>query len=255
MGMRGSGLAAAAGVALLAAACRSPRPRLLEVEPGGAGAVKVVVAPLNLALKLSPDLEDATEPVSWEIIRYFQSHAARVAVIWAPDAWSLWRDVAASVRKSDTRAGLEQIGGAFSRRLAEHADFDLLAMPALVYREARVTGRHALWDGVRRRIRFHFRSAVPRGTDPSPGGVVQFRLETSGLIVGLSLHVLVFTPEGRRVFEGFGGLDLVHDVVQEREGGPDPPFLRLQAKPLGNAEHVREGIAVALDPYVVPRPR
>ena len=55
-------------------------------------AERVVVAPLNLALRLPPELEDGVRPVRDEIIRYLQERDARVAVIWPSDAWELWRE-------------------------------------------------------------------------------------------------------------------------------------------------------------------
>jgi hypothetical protein len=194
------------------------------------------------------------------VIRYLQGHGARVAVIWAPDAWALWRDTAAAVQAAGRdRPEVAEVAAAFARALADHADYDLIVFPSLVYRDARVEGRVAYWDGVRRRIRFRARSGVALGrtppipdpmasTDPgAAGGVVP---GWRGRITGLSLHALVFTPDGRGVFQGFGGLDLVHDAVREREGSPEPPELHLHANLLENTDHVREGIAVALDPYL-----
>jgi hypothetical protein len=69
-----------------------------------------------------------------------------------------------------------------------------------------------------------------------------------GHITAVSIHALVLTPEGRAVFQGFGGLDLVHDPVKEREGSDEPPVLHLHSTPLQSGDHVREGIALALDP-------
>jgi hypothetical protein len=259
---RGAALALVAAIAVLCAGCSTARPRPLEFGRGAPGALRVVVAPLNLPVQLAADLEDAVDPVSAEVIRYFHLHGARVAVIWAPDAWTLWRDSAAAMQAARNRAPtLEEVAAAFSRALAEHADYDLLVLPSLVYRDAEVKGRYAVWDGVRRRIRFRSRAGVAIGraqpipdpidsTDRSTAGAVvtQWR----GRITGLSLHALVFTPEGRGVFQGFGGLDLVHDAVQTREGSPEQPVLQLHPNMLQNDVHVREGIALALDPYLAP---
>jgi hypothetical protein len=251
------GLAAAAAVLLLTGGCRSPQPRVVELDRGGTGTLRVVVAPLNLPFQLALDLEDAVDPVTQELIRYLQEHDARVSVIFSPDAWALWRDSTAAVQKKGPEPpDVATVASVFSRALAKEADFDLLVFPSLVYRDARVMGRHAHWDGVRRRIRFQIPSGVPIGRaqsipDPLASTDLGPAPEYRGQITGLSLHALVFTPEGRGVFQGFGGLDLVHDTVQKREGSGDDSFLRLHLKLLGNTEHVREGIALALDPYLV----
>lgn len=262
MALRRSGLAVATAILLLGAGCRSSQPRVDDVVHGGSGTVRVVVAPMNLPLQLAPDLEDAVDPVTQELIRYLQAHDGRVSVIFGPDAWNLWRDSAEALEKGRGEPPeLAAVASVFSRALAKESDFDLLVLPSLVFRDARVAGRFAQWDGVRRRIRFRIRSGVPverlqsipdpvDSTDLSGAGSVA--PDYRGQITGLSLHALVFTPEGRGVFQGFGGLDLVHDTVQKLEGGGDSSFLRLHSKLLENPEHVREGIALALDPYLIP---
>jgi hypothetical protein len=255
-----SGLAVLAALALWAAGCRSAPPRMVEFERGDPSAPRVVVAPMNLAVPLAADLEDAVEPVGDELIRYLQARGVRVAVVWDPDAAMLWRDAAESVQAaSDAPAEFARVAAVFSRALARHADYDLLVLPSLVFREARVKGRFAHWDGVRRRLRVRVRAGSPRGraqpipdpidsTDRASAGPVT--PDWRGHITGVSIHTLVLTPEGRAVFQGFGGLDLVHDPVKEREGSDEPPVLHLHSTVLKSGEHVREGIALALDPYL-----
>jgi hypothetical protein len=236
------------GLIVSSAGCGSVQSGLVRWEDGGssAGSVRVAVAPLNLAVPLPRDLEEAVEPVQVEIIRYFQSNGARVAVIWPADARWLWQSSMLAVNSSESDApGLETAARAFVRALDEHADFDLLVMPCLVYREARVIGRHAQWDGVRRRLHLHARTVT--GENPHTR-------DWKGRITGLSLHALVFTPEGRRVSQGWGGIDLVHDMVLVKGENSSRSFLRLQQQLLENPEHVREGVALALEPDVAARP-
>ena len=257
--LRRSGLAALAAIAFASAACRSPQPGMVEFARGDPDALRVVVAPMNLAVPLAADLEDAVEPVSEEVIRYLQAQGVRVAVIWSPDAATLWREAAEAVQaRRDAPPEFAQVASVFAQALADHADYDVLLLPSLVFRDARVQGRFAHWDGVRRRIRVRVRSGTSLGraesipdpvasTDRSAGTVTP---DWRGSITGLSIHALVLTPEGRGVFQGFGGLDLVHDPVKAREGSPDPPLLHLHSTMLKSSDHVREGIALALDPYL-----
>ena len=258
MSVRRSGLAVLAAILLLGAGCRSPQPRVVDLDRGGSGTVRVVVAPMNLPIQLAADLEDAVDPVTQELILYLQANDGRVSVIFGPDAWSLWRDSSEALQKGrDEPPDVAVVASVFTRAVAKEADFDLLVLPSLVYRDARVTGRFAQWDGVRRRIRIRSGASLAR-PESIPDPVVSSDLskagsmapEYRGLITGLSLHALVFTPDGRGVFQGFGGLDLVHDSVQKGDGGGDDPFLKLHSKLLENPEHVREGIALALDPYL-----
>lgn len=240
-------LAALAGVLLAAAGCTGSGGLEFQGDAPD-NATRVVVAPSNLALRLAPELEDVVEPVERELIRYLQARGNRVAVIWPPDAWSLWRDAMAAVQNSELLdANLETAATVFLRELTEHADFDFFVMPALVYREARVAGRHASWDGVRRRVSVRTRTAATGGNYLDGSNLVGSR-GGRGRIVGLSLHVLVFTPDGELVHQAWGGIDVVHDAVGPG-GARGADRLRLQPELIERPEYLREGIEVALGSY------
>lgn len=255
------GLAAIAAMLALVAGCRTPELQVFEGDRRGGDPLRIVVAPMNLPIRLALDLEDAVDPVTQELIRYLQGSDARVSVIFGPDAWSLWRESAEALQKGrKDPPDLAAVASVFARALARESQFDLLVLPSLVYRDAEVMGRYAHWDGVRRRIRFRIPPGAPLGRVSPPADPVVSAAPTAadpvipdyrGRITCLSLHALVFTPDGRGVFQGFGGLDLVHDTVQEREGSGDRSVLRLRTRLLENPENVREGVAQALRPYLV----
>ncbi len=71
------------GCACVLLACSSSRVAPAALE----GADRLVVAPLNLAVKLPVELEDGAQPVRDAIIAYLQQRDARVAVIWPSDCW------------------------------------------------------------------------------------------------------------------------------------------------------------------------
>jgi len=64
--------------------------------------------------------------------------------------------------------------------------------------------------------------------------------------------VIIFDRAGERVFESYGGLDLVHeaDLVGAGELTKGHYAMRLKHDPLNDAAAVREGIELAFDPYV-----
>lgn len=260
MALSRPGLAAMAAVLALVAGCHTPEPQVFAGDRRSGDPPHIVVAPMNLPIQLALDLEDAVDPVTQELIRYLQASDARVSVIFGPDAWSLWRQSAEALQQGrEQPPDLAAIASVFARALARESRFDLLVLPSLVYRDAEVMGRYAHWDGVRRRIRFRIPPGASIGRVAPPPDPVALAPRTAadpvipdyrGRITCLSLHALVFTPDGRGVFQGFGGLDLVHDTVQEREGSVDTSVLRLRTRLLENPENVREGVAHALSPYL-----
>ena len=131
----------------------------------------------------------------------------------------------------------------------------VLIVPNLVYREApiRLYDQIAVWDGVRRPLTvkgYHTSSHSMHG-DTKIRGKTQ----------GVSLHVAAYAPAGALVFEGYGGLDLIHEWELRTEWHVDrnmhryavPVYeQRLMRKRLADEAHLAEGVALAFDPYLVP---
>ena len=63
---------------------------------------------------------------------------------------------------------------------------------------------------------------------------------------GLYKRDTVFEPDGRVVSRRWSGLDLVYESELERGAGPSERRLRERV------EHLREGVALALDLYAAP---
>jgi hypothetical protein len=164
-------------------------------------------------------------------------------VVQRDDALRAWSDAVRLLedRIADPSERLEAAAAVFTHVLRDQGtfEFDSLVFPSLVFRDARVRGRIAHWDGVRRRL--HVRTA--RGVSPYP-----FFRSWEGEIEGLSLQVAVYEPDGRQIFQGWGGLDLTHDPVVV--GASIAPTMLPQVRILENVEHVREGVARALGPYM-----
>ncbi len=235
-------LVAAALPCLLACghASSGPGPLLLE---------RVVVAPMNLAVELGPELQESGERVQDEILRQLKARpGVRLAVIFEAEAHALWRECLSIVSSSeDLPKTLNSTLSVFARELVRHDDFDLLLVPSLAWRDARIAGNNARWDGVRRRVTV--RGPITASPDGATSGEYQI---VSGLAetTGLSLHISSLTPTGRMAYEGWGGLDLVHDIVPAERVGSGRPRLVLQPDLLEDGAHVAEGVGLALGPYV-----
>lgn len=233
-------------------------PGVVEVgnDSGPSGGPRVILAPLNLAVVLPSDLEDAVPVVERALIADLQRRGARVAVIWPPDATALWQECVAGIAGSgDPARDLRAAGHSFAEILAEKEDFDLLLLPSLGLREARVSGRFAQWDDVRRRINVRVQSQDD-ATQPAPDSPLfdasglAAAPEWRGYFMGLSLHLLAWRPGRRTPNERWAGLDLVHDAVQVRpgRGAPSNLELRPRAQLLDDPARVQEGVALAVDP-------
>jgi hypothetical protein len=209
---------------------------------------------MNLAVALPAELDDAAPIVESALIEELQRRSVRVATIWPPDARALWAASVARVPHTgnasrDLRAASEM----FAELLRESAHYDLLLFPSLVLREARVSGRNAKWDGVRRRI--EIRTPEPDGTARNASDAPLFETtgvagspEWTGKISGLSLHLLGYRADRRRPLERWAGLDLVHDAVPVRDPGSRSQLeMRPQANLLDDSENLREGIDLALE--------
>jgi hypothetical protein len=219
------------------------------------GRPRVVLAPMNLAIAPPADLDDAVPIVENALVRALRARGAQVAMIWPPDARALWQAAYASVvHTGDPSSDLQATARAFHETLRRSESYDLLLFPSLALREARVMGRYARWDGVRRRVPVRTRGsaedahAAPDAPVFDAGGLAAAP-EYGGHIAGLSLHLLGYRPDYDPI-ERWAGLDVVHETVQVRHpsGAKAEMELRPRARILGDAELVDEGVAQGLDP-------
>jgi hypothetical protein len=241
----------AAAAALATLACASTQmPSAAEtaavLRPG-----RVMVAPLNLGLRVPTELSGIDEPVWHELLRYVQAEDRRVSAIPRADAELAWADAIAELEQSGEASGLRTASAHFARQLREQADYDLLLMPSLVLRSALVRGSRASWDGVRRGLRV--RQAPMNGAviESHPPGASPEIWGLRGRVSAVSLHVALLTSDGRFVYEGLGGLDLVDEATHDRRTPSEAWQLERRSEPFDDLGHLRHGIALAFERRVV----
>ena len=114
--------------------------------------------------------------------------------------------------------------------------------------------RKASWDGVERKIHVVNMPHMAAGRTDNMMQKVMVGVGMDGSALVSSLHVAVLDRDGRQVFEGRGGLDL----VQEIEVVPVDHSYRIKLNPRGDLfqdrTFVREGIELAFTPYLSPLP-
>ena len=236
-----------AAAALAALACASARTPSAEKAATSLGSEGVLVVPLNLALRVPAELRDVDEPVWHELLRHFQAQDRHVSVIAPVDAELLWMDTMAELEQPGATLDLPTASAHFARRLGEQVDYQLLLMPSLVLRSARIHGRHAYWDGVRRRL--HVRAT------PMHGPIIEIGLPgnhpgvwgLSGRVSAASLHVAVLGSDGRFVYQGLGGLDVLQEASLDRRAPSATWQLALREAPFADVEALRQGIALTFE--------
>lgn len=74
----------------------------------------------------------------------------------------------------------------------------------------------------------------------------------SGEVVVTSLHLMVFTPSGQRVFEGRGELDFIQAIDLSAVPQKFPFQLRMRNDLFQDEEVLHEAIEIAFFPYLSP---
>jgi hypothetical protein len=235
--------AALLGLALLAAGCAR---NVVARGFRGAQAVReIALFPLNVVVALPAGLAPGTAFVEAELLAYLEAHGKRVERVLLADARAAWLASAQALRAEvgEERMGFDGAGRLLARRLRAERRFDALVLPWLALRAAKVRGRTVSWDGVTRTLEL---------ASPSPRSAALLEDFAAQAAVP-SLQVAVFSPEGAKIFEGAGGLDLVHELVI----AGDPPRIDARPRPepeiFSDRSAIREGVAVAFDPFL-PRP-
>jgi hypothetical protein len=231
-------IAALCALPLAAAACAKPG----APAPAGAAAIgSVLVFPLNVVAPMPTGLESGAAPVSEALRTWLAAQGLAVEELSPAPARAAWIAAAQALREQhgEQQMAFEGAAGVLARTLRRERAFDALILPWLALRPARVKGRMVTWDGVTRTLRLI-------GGESKK---THFLLEDfSADAAAPSLQVGVFAADGAKLFDGVGGLDLVHAIVVLGE----PPKIGEQLLPpaqiLAAYAPVSEGIALALAP-------
>jgi hypothetical protein len=207
-----------------------------ELSPGQAfdnSRNRALLLPVNETKDVPEGLEVGEEIVFEQLKSYLKSKGLSIETTNTYDYRSAANSASESVYNERLSAKSNSISGEIDYSnivpglLANlESDADILILANMVIRTGESkSGRTTRWDGVKRRID------------------VSARMRMSGTESVASIFVTVYHRDGKQVFSGYGGLDLLFapNVREERyELIPD----RLQ-----DVEHIREGICVAFYPY------
>lgn len=232
---------AALTVTLLGAGCAGSN-KVARGHAGASAVSDVLLLPLNVVVALPPGIDDAALSVEDEIRRHLDAHGKRVQAPTREQAEAEWLASAQALRAEVGASQMSFDGAAAILARSLHAEhgFDALVLPWISLRPAKVRGRTVTWDGVTRTLRI----VNPQGRS------LQVLKDFQAQAAAPSLQLAVFAPDGRKLFEGVGGLDLLHALVL----GGEPT--QIDAEPLSRAQvfadrtSIQEGIEVAFDPFL-----
>ena len=237
------------------AACLFPLSLLLGcaaknfVARGHAGAAavhEVLLFPLNVGMALPPAVEAGVERVSEELGGYLEIQAKEVQPVPLSDALLAWRRSTAEFEAlgGDSQPSFEAVARLLARDLSKVRSFDMLVLPWISLRPAEARGRSVKWDGVTRKL-----AVEPSSMRNWFSAHAHFQAR----LWSPSLQILAFSPDGEKIFEGAGGLDLLHEILIENPTTALRLVISLRSEVLEDRTLIREGIAVAFDP-LLPRP-
>jgi hypothetical protein len=216
------------------------------IYAGAPGVKRFLVCAPNTVVALPAELQGATGPLREQVDAYLHFHDRDAQWLDLYESKRLWTEALGAAK---AQGAIEKTPAYFAREAAEHYEFDAIVMPSILLHKTRATDNNASWDGVSRRMQILNAPRRPTGRAQSTladgiafGGI-------SGEVLVTSVHVLIFTREGERVFEGRGGVGFVHDVdVSVKKNSWS---LRVR-DPVIDVDSLREGIAIAFDPYLTP---
>ena len=204
------------------------------------GKGRVVLVPPNLGVRAAAEVEGGVEPVWREILEHFAAQPQRATALERNSAAALWREVALEV-KANPEADVYDAYALFARRIADQVEYSAIVFPSLVTRAARIQGKTAAWDGVRRDVELAGRDTVgtAMGSD-----LVVMSTGVRGEIAAASLHVAVLSPNGDLRFEGAGGLALLQQI--EPDSAEDDEFdVAMRENAFSDSAELREGVEAA----------
>jgi hypothetical protein len=241
----------ALGLLLLALGCAAqPRNVLVTGNEGAPGVATFLLCSPNLVIALPAELQGGIAPVQREIETYLRAGGRSVVGLNLYDGRLVWKRAVEQARREGDAGSAPAI---FTRELAEHFEFQAVVMPSIIMHQTTISWSAGSWNGVSRRMRTVSsleRSVGSRGQDTlADGAAIGGAMGKADV---LSLHVLVFSREGERIFEGFGGLDFIHGINLSRARSDSEVLLVLRSDLFDDPGILREGIGIAFAPYLTP---
>ena len=231
------------GVAALAIAIGGCASRSGSTEAESRHDVLVVI-PLNVMTTMPEDLRHAS-PLLWEeLTAYLSEQGKQLKTLSEESARQTWadsvRDASRDSESPDAHHALEL----FVQRLASATGFDAVVVPSLALREARLSGRHAYWDGESQLVEFV--------ADGRNARTIARRTSVAGKAPASSLHVVVIDAAGRELHDRLQPIDLL--VRARVEAGPGATeaerIVFVRRKPFEDYDRLRLGVRESLAPFV-----
>ena len=235
----------AAATALGCAYFSRPDNKLAPGHAGAPGVKRFLVCAPNTVIALPAEIHGVTDSLREQIDAYLHFHGREAQWINLYDSRKLWGEAAGAAKQ---KGAVDQTPAYFAERLDQLYDFDAIIMPSILVHKARASDGGAVWDGVSRRMELLNEPMRPiGGQDTFAQGVEAGGV--SGDVLVTSVHVLVFSRAGERIFEGRGGFAFVHDG--DMAGAQKNWAWKLRIRDLAkDIDAMREGIAIAFDPYL-----
>ena len=205
-----------------------------------------MVLPVNLTIKTPPEFNPVLDDIFGAIAGYIRDRGDTLETFSRKEATAQWAASIIEVKESKAlEDNFEAAMRVYVAGLAETHSFDAVIAPSIVYRNTKTRDRTVKWDGVFRKIK------VTNLSDEAKNKGLARKLAVE--IAAVSLHVMVFSPDGDLIFQKYGGLDLAHDVDMTGAEFTMRPGLSLKKGLFKESEHLHEGIGVAFDPYLPRR--
>jgi len=220
---------------------------LLSGQPGAPGIQKFLVCPPNMLIALPAEVQEGIGPVRQQIEAYLRFQGRDVQTLNLFEAQQAFAKSLASAKEA---GAIERTIPLFAAALAQSHPFDALVMPSILLHKTRVTENNGQWDGVSRDMRMVNLPKLP--TADQDWLAESLRVSgISGDVPVTSVHVVVYSPGGERVFEGRGGLEFLYEVDLANARKYQWKF-RARNDLFQDVDRLREAIEVAFDPFLTP---
>ena len=202
--------------------------------------------PVNLTIDTPPEFSHALDDMFGAIAGYIRDRGYTIETFSRKEASARWAASINEVKKSEALDNnFESAMRVYVAHLAKTRSFDEVIAPSIIYRTPKLRDRRVKWDGAIRKLEIINLSDEAR----EKGLAHALNVE----IAGVSLHVMVFSPDGDLIFERYGGLDLAHDVNMVGTEFTMNPRLSLKEDFLKKGGNLRSGIGVAFDGFFPKR--
>ena len=219
----------------------------MAAKASSCSAQKILIAPLNVASSLPPEIEGSSKIVLDSLVEYLEDRGKTVAKLRFRAGRESWVQATRRVNEAEKAKTFENAASAYAELLSEQIEFDLLIVPTLYVQNAVAKNMKGRWDSTKERI----------DTKGNPAEYLVKSFLSGATVKAASIMASVYNARGEEIQNKKFGIELIeHVAIRKSKPGASDIWFDANRPPIDDPKRIDRALREVLSPVIaeVPNP-